>query len=159
MDTELEKAKICAFRLLKFRIRSKSEMETRLKQKKFSLIIIREVLDFLTDLGYLNDLTFARSWISNRQQLKPRSKRLITFELRQKGIDPKVIEQAFSSTAHNSDAEIVQELAMRKYAKLKAFSPEIAQRRLIGYLERKGFNSAQVINIVKGLINNDQQSS
>ncbi|MFH1062380.1 MAG: regulatory protein RecX [Candidatus Omnitrophota bacterium] len=159
MNKELEKAKISAFRLLKFRIRSKSEMETRLKQKKFSLSVIREVLDFLSDLGYLDDLAFCRSWIINRRQLKPRSKRLIAYELRQKGVDANIIEQAFGLIENNSDADIAQDLAIRKYEKLKLFPPEVAQRRLISYLERRGFSSGLAVNIVKGLINNDEQSS
>ncbi|MBU1087740.1 MAG: recombination regulator RecX [Candidatus Omnitrophica bacterium] len=157
MQTELEKAKISAFRLLKFRIRSKKEMENRLKQKNFSSLIIREVLDFLSDLGYLDDLAFARSWIINRRQLKPRSKRLITYELRQKGIDSDIIEQAFGLLGNDSDFETAQELAKRKYEKLKQLSAQTAKQRLIGFLERKGFSSAIIINIVKGLINNDEQ--
>ncbi|MBU1043240.1 MAG: recombination regulator RecX [Candidatus Omnitrophica bacterium] len=156
MQTELEKAKISAFRLLKFRIRSKKEMENRLKQKKFSDVVIREVLDFLSDLGYLNDLAFCRSWITNRRQLKPRSKRLITYELRQKGIDSDIIEQAFRVLGNASDLEIAQELASRKYEKLKQLPAETAKQRLIGFLQRKGFDSANIINIVKGLINNDE---
>ncbi len=156
MQKEIDKAKISAFRLLKFRIRSIKEMEMRLKQKKFSSAVIREVLDFLLDLGYLDDLAFARSWIINRRQLNPRSKRLITYELRQKGVDLNIIAQAFNLLGDDLDIEIAQELAARKYEKLKQLPADAAKRRLIGFLQRKGFSSGIVLNIVKGLINNDQ---
>jgi regulatory protein len=156
MTQELEKAKISAFRLLKFRIRSKSEMEARLKQKGFSSGVVREVLDFLSDLGYLDDLVFCCSWIVNRQQLKPRSKRLITYELRQKGVASNIIEQAFALSGSNSDNDIAKELARKKYEKLKYFPGDVAKRRLIGFLQRRGFSAAVCMNIIKGLIENDQ---
>jgi len=156
MQKEIDKAKISAFRLLKFRIRSIKEMEMRLKKKNFSLAVIREVLDFLLDLEYLDDLTFARSWIINRRQLNPRSKRLITYELKQKGVDLNIIEQAFNMLGDDPDIEIAQGLAARKYEKLKQLSPDIIKRRLISFLQRKGFSSAIIFNIVKGLISNDE---
>jgi regulatory protein len=157
MASEFEKAKISAFRLLKFRIRSAGEIKQRLKQKKYSQPVIREVLDFLSDLGYVDDLAFAVAWINNRQQFKPKSKRLIKSELRQKGVCDDIIEQAFGQAAGIEDEKTAHLLAEQKYKKLKSMETEIVKRRLIGFLGRRGFSSSLIYKVIKGLINNENE--
>ena len=156
MNTELERAKKSAFSLLKFRVRSKDEISQRLRQKKFPQPIITEVLDFLTDLGYLDDLAFCLAWISDRQHLKPKSKRLITLELRKKGVAQEIISEAFDKAGIIDDEQLAYDIAVRKYEKLKSLKPDIAGNRLSGFLIRRGFSNSLTYKIVRGLIENDK---
>lgn len=152
MKNELENAKKYAFRLLKFRMRSKKEIEFRLKQKKFSNSTIRKVIDFLVDLGYVDDLNFARMWIKSRLQFKPKGVRFLKYELRQKGIDEQIIEEVVKSLNKELEYRLARELAVRRLEKLQGNNRQVIQRRLLSFLGRRGFDTALTLKIVKGLI-------
>ena len=54
--------------------------------------LIRTVLQRLEADQLLDDSEFAVQWIDNRQCFRPRSQRLMKLELRQKGLDERVID-------------------------------------------------------------------
>ena len=79
MRTEFENAGDFALRLIKFRMRSKYEIEFRLKRKRYAKTTIEQVVNFLSNINYINDLAFAKAWVNSRLQLKPRSIKLIKY--------------------------------------------------------------------------------
>lgn len=157
MLNELESAKNFAFRLIKFRIRSRHELESRLKRKKFSQEIIKQVLDFLSDLGYVNDLTFAKAWVNGRLQFKPRSKKLLIYELKKKGIAANIIETALSGLDLEMEEQLARQLMQKRVSKLNGLPRETKRRRLSGYLARRGFASNIIYQIIRELDINEKQ--
>ncbi len=151
MPNELESAKNFALRLIKFRMRSKHELQSRLKRKQFSEKIIKQVLDFLSDLGYVNDLTFAKTWVNDRLQFNPRSRKLLVYELKNKGIDETIIKQSIAGLSSEIEEQMARELVLKRLPKLKGLSREIKQRRLSGYLNRRGFSAGILFKIIKEL--------
>lgn len=75
--------------------------------------IIERVLTRLREQNYVDDLAFARFWISNRQQFRPTGERLLKVELKQKRIADAVIVQALEqhNTEQAENREREQELA------------------------------------------------
>jgi len=62
---DLEAAKQKAFRLLALRPHSEKELEKKLREKGFPAVVIKETLEKLHDLKYLNDASFANQWARN----------------------------------------------------------------------------------------------
>lgn len=144
----LEKARNYAFLLLKFRLRSERELYQRLKRKKFDEQIIRETLCFLKDKGFINDETFAKTWMASRLK-RPLGLKRIAQELRAKGIDKEIIDSQVTEIKKSySEQDLVSQLAKIKLDKLKDTDPRIAKRRVYAYLLRRGFPPEIVADVI-----------
>ena len=62
---DLAAAKQKAYRLLSLRPHSEKELEKKLRDKGFPAAVIKEALEKLHDLKYLNDASFAIQWARN----------------------------------------------------------------------------------------------
>ncbi|MCX5706216.1 MAG: regulatory protein RecX [Candidatus Omnitrophica bacterium] len=140
-----------AFLLLKFRLRSEEEIALRLRQKKFSEEVIRETICFLKDKNFIDDSVFAKAWVNSRLK-RPLGLRRIQEELRQKGIDKKIIEdQIFEVKKDYPEDKIVARIAGERLSKLKKVEPICAKRRVYSYLIRRGFSADLVLETVNKL--------
>jgi len=129
-----------ALRLLSYRPRSDAEIRTRLS-RRFGKEIIDRVLLQLKARQMVDDAAFAQFWRENRESFSPRSKRLLKLELRQKGIDPEVVDEVLEGF---DDDESAYRAAKRKGRTLER-DYETFRRKLGAFLGRRGF-SYGVIN-------------
>jgi regulatory protein len=135
------KAKEYALNLLSYRMRSRKELTGRLKQKGFDQDTTSELVDDLEDVGLINDLEFAKSWIRTRMELNPRSFYAIERELRQKGVEREVFKHAEDELKGQFEERAVAlSLARRKHASLKGLEPAESKRKILGLLSRRGFS-------------------
>ncbi len=134
------RARAHAFLLLKYRQRSENEISERLKKKKFSEEAIKETVAFLREKKFIDDNVFARVWIKERLAKFIGPRRLIQ-ELKLKGIEKQVIENNLREAEESySESDTVRELAVNKFSRLKNIDPQVAKRRIYGYLVRRGFS-------------------
>lgn len=149
----LQKARDYAFLLLKFRLRSEQELAERLKRKKFSQEIIKDVISFLKDKDFLNDGFFAQAWLRERIK-KPLGLRRLTQELKLKGIDKKIIESCVAQVKKDyNEAAVVERIVKEKLEKLKAVEPQKRKARIYSYLLRRGFSPDIVIDKINEIKN------
>ncbi|MBW3623804.1 MAG: RecX family transcriptional regulator [Armatimonadetes bacterium] len=139
-DEETQRAFNAAYLLLSYRSRSLSEIENRLRQKGFAPPLVKRVTEDLTAAGLLDDTAFAEGWVRNRQQSKPRGKSLLRWELRQKGVSRETAESALESLQPEDESEAAQRLARKYLEREKSDDPRVRQRRVIGMLQRRGYN-------------------
>jgi regulatory protein len=126
-----------AVRLLSYRQRSERELRQRLRQKGFAKPPIDEAVVRLRQLGYVNDAAFARFYAEAQQAARPRSQRLLTVELRQKGVEAGVAEQA---TLEVDDEAAALEAARRRLPALRDLDYQRFRERLGSFLTRRGFS-------------------
>lgn len=142
----LQKARDYAFLLLKFRQRSVKELYSRLKKKNFSEEVSRKTISFLIEKGFIEDSSFARSWIESRLK-RSLGLRRIRNELRLKGIEEALIETEIAAIKKNyREDQVVKKIAQERFTKLKGVEPQIAKRRLYAYLLRRGFSPEIIID-------------
>ena len=90
-------------------------------------------------VGLLDDASFARFWINNRDEFKPRSARAISYELRQKGVTDNIINEALADLDEDDAAYRAALSKLRRYRN----SDEATFRKKIGdFLARRGFSYA-----------------
>ena len=126
-----------ALRLLSYRPRSEQELRRRLRQKGFWKTPVDEALARLRELGYVNDASFARFYTETQQTSRPRSRRLLTGELRRRGIEATIAEEA---TADVSDEEAAYAAAARRLRALRGLEYQRFRERLGSFLTRRGFS-------------------
>lgn len=148
-----------ALRLLQARPRSVAELHERLTRKGLPPAAIEAALDRLVRLELLDDAAFARAWVRNRQQSRPRGQQALRHELASKGIDRELVAATLADADLLGDeqehARNVARAALPKYAS----APDQAtfQRRLGGYLQRRGFTYATIRPILAELWREVQQ--
>ena len=100
--------------------------------------MIQEVVSRLESQNYINDQDFARYFIENRHQNKGISTKRLIQELKIKGIDSDIIEQAiFDQGTGNLFRE--EEVEIEKMIK-KQLRKTSDRQKIIAYLARQGFS-------------------
>jgi len=148
VDT-VEQAYERALRLLSSRPRSEAEIRRKLREHKIPEPVIEAAVERLRRTGLLNDQEFAAYWVENRGTFRPRSKRVLKAELKQKGIvDDGVLGEALSAA---NDAEAAYNLASRRarLARVSALPYKDFRRRLGEFLARRGFDYDLVDTVVE----------
>ncbi|HRF95643.1 MAG TPA: RecX family transcriptional regulator, partial [Aggregatilineales bacterium] len=103
-DDEVNKAYDHAVFFLGYRPRSTAEVRKNLVDKAYSDEAIEASIEKLVAQGYLDDEAFARYWVTNRSEFKPRGARALRSELRQKGIADAVISLVLEEQDAHDDA-------------------------------------------------------
>jgi regulatory protein len=116
------------------RPRSLKEVRDYLWRKEADPEMGEAIIAKLQKNNYLNDASFAKSWVRARQLTKPVSKRRLTAELRQKGVVTEEIEQALQQEAYDEQAALREIITKKR--KLTRYQDE---QKLMQYLARQGF--------------------
>ena len=133
---EIERAREKALDYLSYRPRSEAELERYLMERDFATETVVEVLHRLGQVGLVDDEAFARYWVENREQFRPRGKRALRQELREKGIAPEHVETALAEYDETAAARQVAEEQARRLTHLP---PDVFKRRLSQRMARRGF--------------------
>ncbi|MGC9523697.1 MAG: RecX family transcriptional regulator [Anaerolineae bacterium] len=133
----LERAHNRALDYLSYRPRSERELRDYLFDKGYAEGIVEAVIDRLQRVDLIDDVAFARYWCENRARFRPRGKRMLRYELSQKGVPSAAIEEALEDY---DEVAAVQNVAEGQARRLKHLPPDQFQRRLFERLARRGFS-------------------
>ncbi len=143
----LEVAYLKALHYLSYRPRSESEVESSLKEKGFDEGVIAYVLERLKQDRYLGDEQFAQLWVENRSSFRPRSRRMLRYELRQKGVSEENISNALDGAEEESS--LAYQAAARYASRLKDEEWDTFRKRLAAFLARRGFSYGTISPVVR----------
>ncbi len=134
-----------AMLFLSYRARSDSEIRQNLHKHEIPEPVIEQTLERLRLDGLANDHQFARAWVENRSTFRPRSRRMMAMELRQKGLN----EEAVSSAVETVDDEaLAYEAALKRAPRLKNLEWNEFRKKLSEFLARRGFPYAVIAPVV-----------
>lgn len=132
---------------------TKAELKKKLLSKGYEEKGVEEVLEKLEDLGFLNDLRFAQRWMESRAQNRPISRKAMILELKRKGIEERLIEEAMRKAEEEgnlpSDLDMARRLAKSRMKRIGTRDRNIVMRRIYGTLARKGFSPDVITDILK----------
>lgn len=138
--------KVIAFASL--RPRSKKEIMDYFRRKNTNVLIHWYLIEKLEKYGLLDDQKFAKWWVEQRLQFKNKSKKDITFELRQKGIATDVIKNVLDDSEID-ELKIAKNLIAKKEYKWKKYDEKTRKQKISQYLAGKGFDWNIVSNVLK----------
>ena len=158
---DFEKFYNLALRFLSYRPRSEKEVRDYLKLKTSHFakasrdkqnsesgtennieLLINKVIEKLKEKKFINDEEFAKGWIESRLKFKPRSMKLIKFELRHKGIDDELIDRLIHDSEFiiQNDLESAKKLVEKRIGRLKGLGKQEVYQKLGRFLASKGFD-------------------
>lgn len=145
-----ERAMQQALLFLSYRARSENEIRKNLSKHEIPDAVIEETLERLRREGFADDKKFASAWVENRSTFRPRGRRALALELRQKGIDDHTIESALEGI---DDEALAYEAGQKKARKLKVQEWAEFRKKMSEFLARRGFSYSVIAPIVKRLWN------
>ncbi len=135
-------------RLLARRPHSEQEARRRMQRAGFDEAVIGHALARLGASGDLDDEAFARAWVENRKDFRPRSAAMMRAELRAKGVGVEAIESALAGFDEGRAAEDAALRAARRWAGLAA--PD-RRRKISDHLARRGFDYDTIRSVIRRL--------
>lgn len=145
---ELEVAYLRADHFIAYRARTQLEVSRKLQQLGYSEGIIRHTLDRLNMNGLLDDRQFAVQWVDSRSASKPRGRRLLELELRQKGVDSETIENTLLPVKED---ELSLSAGKAYASRLQGLDWIEFRRKLSQYLLRRGFDYSTILPVVSSI--------
>ncbi len=147
-----EDARECAWRqallYLSYRPRSEAEIRQNLRKHAIPEPVIEDTLDKLRRERFADDSQFARAWVENRAAFRPRARRLLALELRQKGLTDEIIHSALQGV---DDEALAYEAASKTAPRLRVQERSVFRKKLSDFLVRRGFSYPVVTAVVERL--------
>jgi regulatory protein len=134
-----------ALRYLSLRQRSESEIRRKLKENDCPDELLDRIIERLTQLGLVDDLKFTQAWVDNRNEFRPRSRRALSVELRQHGVDSQTIGQTLESIDEESLAFRAASKQARKLAHLDWLH---FRMKMSAFLARRGFDYQVITPVI-----------
>jgi regulatory protein len=143
-EDEPYRARSRALHLLAVRDRSRREVETRLRELGFGQEAIADTTAWLEGLGYLDDERFAQRYAAEKLRAGWGPRR-VSAELGRKGVERGLVHEALEGEGDNAQAalegsEALMVLVRRRFGAQFATDANAAERRLTGYLARRGYD-------------------
>jgi regulatory protein len=144
-----------AYYYLSYRPRSEGEIRQWLHKRGCSNDVADKTIAKLREQNLSDDLAFAQFWKENRLSFRPKSKRSIRKELRDKKVASEIIEQV---TNDIDDDQIAYKLGSGRLPSLAHFDYPNFRRRLSSYLAYRGFSYEVIRDTVARLWREREQS-
>lgn len=145
---EFQKVSDKLIRFATLRPRSKREINNWLRKYRIHASLHKELLTKLKRLELLDDEKFAIWWVEQRTSFRPRGKRALEAELRQKGISKEFIVGALSKVKVD-EVKIARELLKKKKYRWEKLDKSKAREKMTGFLARKGFGWEIIKKVIK----------
>jgi regulatory protein len=161
-EARVVRAQDAALRMLSTSRRSRRDLELRLRRKETDISVIADALGRLDSIGLLNDDEFALAEAAAQLRNASRSSGAVKRRLRQRGIAADIADAAVASAVDSegvNDLERCEAVAEKRVRQLRGFDRATAQRRLMGFLMRRGFSSDLVFATARRVLDGWKQGS
>jgi regulatory protein len=150
VKSEIERARLYAYKLIDYRPRAERELQRQLEQKGYAKEVIKSVTEYLKQLGYIEDRAFARYWI----KVKFGNKGFygIRQELLEKGIEIVIVNEILAELGPDDEYSCAFKLAKKKIILSGGTCP---YRRLAGFLGRRGFSCEVIYKVCQELFGSE----
>ena len=142
------RAREAALTLLRYRLRSRTELTARLRRRGFSAHVIQDLVTDLGAKGMVDDGRFARAWAEHRA-IGQNGPHRVRAELRSKGVASAVIDEAVRAVFGGDEAELAAALVERHLRRLRSLPVEVRLRRVAGLLRRRGFSGSVIAPLLR----------
>lgn len=141
----LKRARDRALYLLQSQGRTQAEMIKKLKDDGYSQSVTERVLSFLQEYHFIDDNAYTENYIHVNKGRK--SKRQITYELQQKGVDRDQIRQMLEENPVDEEETVRALLKKKTGGRIPEDKKEI--QKLAAFLGRKGFSFEVISRVLR----------
>ncbi|MFC8670069.1 recombination regulator RecX [Streptomyces sp. NPDC057199] len=144
-----ERARGICLRLLTGTPRTRKQLADALRKREIPDDVADEVLSRFEEVGLINDSAFADAWVESRHHGRGLARRALARELRTKGVDSALIDEAVGQLDSEQEETTARELVARKLRSTRGLDRDKRIRRLAGMLARKGYSEGMALRVVR----------
>ncbi|MFI0812182.1 recombination regulator RecX [Streptomyces echinatus] len=144
-----ERARAICLRLLTGTPRTRKQLADALRKREIPEDVAEEVLSRFEEVGLIDDGAFADAWVESRHHGRGLARRALARELRTKGVDSGLIEDAVGQLDSEQEEATARELVARKLRATRSLDRDKRLRRLAGMLARKGYPEGMALRVVR----------
>lgn len=148
-----------AVRMLARRARSSGELRKELLALGHDHAEVEDVTLECESRLYLDDLGLARVLTENLRARKRASRTQIRMKLRERLLPDAVIEEAIGELDEDEEHDLLREAATERARKMGSLDRQTAERRLLGFLARRGWSGERAVRVVREVLDRDAQRS
>ncbi|MFC1995994.1 RecX family transcriptional regulator [Chloroflexota bacterium] len=126
-----------ALNFISYRPRAEAEVRKNLKKHDTPDEVILDVLDRLRQSGLVDDAAFAQTWVENRSTFRPRGRRALATELRQKGVGSETIDETLCDL---DEDDLAYQAALKQSRKYEGLDWHDFRKKMSAFLARRGFS-------------------
>lgn len=132
--------------------RSRAELMQKLEQRDCPAEVAAAVLDRMTEVGLIDDQAYAQMLVRSQQSGRGLARRALARELRTKGIEEQLAEQALATISDEDERDRARALVDKKLRAMHGLGIDVQTRRLAGMLARKGYSSGVTFAVIREAI-------
>lgn len=145
-------ARAVALQKLAVAPQTRAQLDQAMGKKGVPVEVRERVLDRFSEVKLIDDAAFAAAWVESRHAGRGLARRALGHELRKRGVEAAVADQAVSALDAEREEITARELVAKKLAGSRHLDPAARSRRLIGMLARKGYPAGLSFRIVREML-------
>ncbi len=142
MDSEYTKARDYALSILSRKAISSKSLGDKLSEKGYTPIVIPEIIRELTELGYIDDMAYARMYMEVCLE-KMWGSRKISYEMKQKGIPCDIIDELLEEYSDSERTEEMAKIILSKYSNDDIHDIK-TRAKITRYFAARGFDFSKI---------------
>jgi regulatory protein len=144
-----ERAKNIALKLLDKGPKSSAQLLEALEKNEIPSEIAIAVVKRFTEVELLDDKAYAEDIAAASRKTKGLARSMVKRKLADKGLDQELIDAVAEDISDEDELSVATELAIKRLGQLSSYGPEVRKRRLVGFLQRRGFGSSIVFEAIR----------
>lgn len=132
--------------------RSRAELMQKLEQRGCAADVADDVLNRMTQVGLVDDEAYAQMLVRSQQAGRGLAKRALARELRTRGIEDHLAQEALASISDEDERDRARALVDKKLRSMHSLGIDVQTRRLAGMLARKGYSSSLTYTVIREAI-------
>ncbi|WP_141705306.1 RecX family transcriptional regulator [Vulcanibacillus modesticaldus] len=147
-----------SLKYISYRPRTELEVKQYLTRQGYAIELIEPIVNKLKDERLLDDKLYAKQFINQRINSNPKGRKLLAYEMKNRGLSDTVIGDTLEEIDDNLEYEMAVKLTEKKLKQLKGQNRTEVQRKLAAYLGRRGFSYNTINRILQEHNGNNLQS-
>jgi regulatory protein len=151
-------ARLICLRQLTAAPRTRAQLAETLRRRGVPDDAAEAVLGRFTEVGLIDDATFAKAWVESRHYGRGLGRRALAAELNQRGVEREDIQEAVAKLSPETELSTARSLVERRLRATAGLPAQARLRRLVGMLARKGYPAGLSYRVVREALDRDRQS-
>lgn len=128
------------------------EIEGRMRSREIPEDVIAAEIERLEGSGLVDDDALAAELVDKYSQRGGLGRRAVADKLRQRKLSPETIERALAVLSADDELEQLREVAESRARSLTKLPADVAKRRLVAYLNRRGYSGSSVYEVAQEVL-------
>jgi regulatory protein len=149
VDNLEERARNIVLKMLERGPKTSFEIAAALEKHEIPTEIANQLIERFSEVELIDDAAYAEQIAEASRRTKGLARSAVKRKLADKGLDRQIIDQVASDISDEDELSVAIDVAVKRLGQLAKLAPEVRNRRLIGFLQRRGFGSGTVFAAIR----------